>query len=660
MNKKLYVLSVGINEFLGRGISDLNGCENDAKGIFNFLKRTSKHSDFEMDGILLLSKEATKANIVKHFQEHLGQAKKDDVAVFYFSGHGAEEDSDDVFSKFTGEDKITTLVCHDSRKDGVSDLADKELRYLIHQVTGNEAEAPHFVLITDSCHSGSVTRDGEFFPKLSEVSSERDWSQYIFSDQLTKEQFQNATELKDVLPQGQHIHLAACRDTQMAYEVKAKGVFTSSLLEVLRRSEGKISYDDLFNRTWDLLKVSKFHERQTPTIHVTRGNEHEADLYFLGGAVKNKSVEAELHFNSLKRKWQLDLGAIHGIDTKSFDKIDIEVFSFDNKILTTGKISKVLADKSYVRIEDEDQLREGTYYKVDLEGMYRHPISFYLSYEEHPKKMDRLRDMFNEMTEEEWIRDKNLALVDSFAVADYMVSIQNDHFIISKTSDKQHRPVVEQQSVNDDNAYEEVPEMMKDIANFHFIEKIANPKTRLHGKTTGSPAAIIEIYRVVDEHNRDRDELLPVEKGNTVYLKPKEQISIRTVNNSRRKNLYFTLLYLNSLYGIQTDWLGETAQEVPVRGDKWLWEKEVIEFGHDDHVIPFEFPETRLTLKLIASEEPFKAHRLKQDALAIPKKELTEPQPPFRKLKRRNPPEGADWMTYDINIVIKNENVTKN
>ena len=49
-----------------------------------------------------------------------------------------------------------TLVCADSRRAGVPDLADKELSVLLDDVA---ARGPHVLVVLDCCHSGGGTRD---------------------------------------------------------------------------------------------------------------------------------------------------------------------------------------------------------------------------------------------------------------------------------------------------------------------------------------------------------------------------------------------------------------------------------------------------------------------------------------------------------------------
>jgi hypothetical protein len=77
------------------------------------------------------------------------------------------EKKEDSLWRFEPDNKLEGIVCYDSITEEESGtlLADKELRYLIHQIaTKNEqgeakAGSPHIVTIFDCCHSGENTRN---------------------------------------------------------------------------------------------------------------------------------------------------------------------------------------------------------------------------------------------------------------------------------------------------------------------------------------------------------------------------------------------------------------------------------------------------------------------------------------------------------------------
>ena len=86
----VYALFIGINSYPE---SPLYACVDDANKMYNYIKSRKDLDIKEANLKLLTEKEATKTNIVATIKNHLGQAQADDVALLYFSGHGAQEKS---------------------------------------------------------------------------------------------------------------------------------------------------------------------------------------------------------------------------------------------------------------------------------------------------------------------------------------------------------------------------------------------------------------------------------------------------------------------------------------------------------------------------------------------------------------------------------------
>ena len=181
MARKLYGLLVGIDKYPGR-VPDLRGCVNDIDAFAEYLQGQAAKGDFEEPQLCLLKSEAaTREAIIKGFREHLCQAGPDDIALFYYSGHGSQEQAPEEFWHLEPDRLNETLVCYDSREPGGWDLADKELAKLIHEVSRKN---PHTVLILDCCHSGSGTRDGDVagtaVRKLATDTRQRPLDSFIF------------------------------------------------------------------------------------------------------------------------------------------------------------------------------------------------------------------------------------------------------------------------------------------------------------------------------------------------------------------------------------------------------------------------------------------------------------------------------------------------
>src|SRR6266700_1347572 len=149
MIRTLYATLVGIDAYQ-RPIPALNGCVNDIEAIASLSKEFGKAGDFVIELQEWKNDRATRSNIIASFRDHLSKAGPDDVALFYYSGHGSQESAPPEFWHIEPDHLDETLVCYDSRNDGQWDLADKELAGLIADVAARD---PHLLCVLDCCHS---------------------------------------------------------------------------------------------------------------------------------------------------------------------------------------------------------------------------------------------------------------------------------------------------------------------------------------------------------------------------------------------------------------------------------------------------------------------------------------------------------------------------
>src|SRR5262249_21132122 len=158
MPRTLYALLVGIDQYPAP-LSRLYGCVNDIDAIGVTLhERVAADRDFRLDARVLKDAEATRRAVIAGFRKHLARAGPDDVALFYFSGHGSQQQSPPELWAVEPDHLDETLVCYDSRLAGQGgwDLADKELARLIAEAAEKGA---HVAVVLDCCHSGSGTRN---------------------------------------------------------------------------------------------------------------------------------------------------------------------------------------------------------------------------------------------------------------------------------------------------------------------------------------------------------------------------------------------------------------------------------------------------------------------------------------------------------------------
>ncbi|MCK5895860.1 MAG: caspase family protein [Cocleimonas sp.] len=336
----IYALLIGINTYLNDTIRPLNGCKNDVKLM---QKTLQERFSIKQDTIqILTNRKATKDNLVHGFQTHLAQAGEGDTALFYFSGHGSQEPASKEFWKIDNNRQLETLVCHDSRAGNVTDLADKELRYLIAQLSDNKAEV---VVIIDSCHSGHVNRDiieehsatrqttGQIEPRAIE--------HFIFHDTAVQQGWINDLA---AIPRGKHILLSACRDSELSKEKRTddqfNGIFTHALCSQLTRQSNTLSYHNLLMRVRAL--THKQNSQQTPQIDAVLGADTQRP--FLGTTIL--PIEMLTSFNKEQAQWELNAGSVHGIQVGDEVALHDSAGNDPEFLLLIAQVSAVFAGKS--------------------------------------------------------------------------------------------------------------------------------------------------------------------------------------------------------------------------------------------------------------------------------------------------------------------------
>jgi hypothetical protein len=136
-------LCIGINNYPGTHM-DLAGCVNDA----NAWEAELKGRGFKVTK--MLDEQATKAAMAAAFKEVIGGAAKGDLVVITYSGHGTyvpDASGDEV-------DGLDEGLCPYDIQTGGGALLDDE----IHALFAARKSGVRLVLISDSCHSGTVTR----------------------------------------------------------------------------------------------------------------------------------------------------------------------------------------------------------------------------------------------------------------------------------------------------------------------------------------------------------------------------------------------------------------------------------------------------------------------------------------------------------------------
>lgn len=396
---------------------------------------------------------------------------------------------------------------------------------------------------------------------------------------------------------------------------------------------------------------------QQPTIYAT--NKNLRDSFFLGGASENEGIKGNVVYHSEQYKWLLDLGVVHGITDDPGNPTVVKLLNWDGDEVATATVDKALVSNSELAIDPEalnsKAISKKETYTGLVENVFRPYISFHLTGE--AEGVEILNNYFKTEERLKSLDNKNIKLVDSEVDAQYVIravkyaSSKQGQFLVTRPFDP--RPLVRQVFYFDKHVFTALErKYMGHIVIWEFVKNLYNEKSRLEPKT----AIEIRVYKVINEKNPNLDELLPVVNGE-VEIANGDSIRIEAVNNNRRKKLYYTLFYLDPLFKIYP--MSKEGAYLNPEKSFWVQEGEGIELEVDDYAVQFNYEIYSVALKCIYSTTNISLHDFEQEGLDPPKYPALGAEDGDRPIEKRKRPNGDDWGTHDITIVVRNEKFEK-
>lgn len=694
MARNIYALLVGIDRYSPDSviqIPPLKGCENDIRAIETYLKNKIVGKWNLREPRLLTNQQATREAIIEGFQNFLCQAESDDIALFYYSGHGGQEKSSEEFWHLERDHLNETLVCYDSRTPQNHDLADKELRYLLVQVAKKN---PRIIVILDSCHSGSGTRNIPQGVRLApEDTRDRPLSSFIFAEDLTFTNRLLTSSKVDKkktgidLPKGRHILLAACRDYQYAKEYQgddgqARGIFSYFFLKSLEQTNGSISYLDLARNIEALVKGKV--QDQVPQLEAS--NPEDLKESFLGDAIHERPFYFTLShsINPNDQGWEIDGGVIQGIPQSSSanETTLLAIFPVGcnpddlrqlSKALGEAKVTKVLTAKCKIEItKGQENLNQNQGYWAVVTSLPLAPLKVYiqgnLAEETGIVLVKKALAESNSSQKSLYVKQ-----VENATEADYSLLVDNGQYWIRQDERPVVAPIPEQPGYSEKAAQEAI-QALEAIARWRNILNLKSPQS-----SEIKSNDVEMVIKLVGYQGKD-DEIKPVQDFNTSLTTASELrleykyedgewkkpvIQIQLLNHSSQK-LYANVIDLAEDFSVAVPFFDERSSVIlPVK----TAEGAGIVAGFDDIIlsIPEAFLEQGITeykdvFKLIVSKTDFNASLLEQDGLEPPNRGArgTEPESSLDRLMDRVQSRNAarsgrrydDWITKGVVVTI--------
>ncbi|SOD98531.1 caspase family protein [Spirosoma fluviale] len=628
----VYALLVGINNY--DRISKLRGCLHDVKAVENYLTQRTTF-DFSLTGNRtgkikkLTDEQATRHGIANGFRQHLSQATKNDTVLFYYSGHGTQEQAHAIWEET--DRKLECLVCYDggTTKPAEFLLTDKELRFLIHELY--QKTGAHIVTLFDCCHSGDNTRNAALVEATHEdvlarrlggsAFPMRNWSDFMFSDTLAEADVAGK-RVMDFLPQGAHIQMAACESNQTAVEVAGEGIFTKTLLKTLTDAAGNLSYNTLRSRIRQYMRAGY---EQTPRVYAPIEPEKLLNLGVFNQPIAPQQTISEAVYNA-KTGWQLNVGAIHGVDART----TVTLIDPGNAHKTIPvRVSTVGVFVDYTLLTDTASLHQGTIYKAMVSGLMTQELVLELqNHDGNPKAVEEMivsmqgaaRGSFSFGGEEGKANGQAQAEKDSGMAqrADYTFHIRAGEVYLTLPNDP-YRPLLRPIPFVAGRNQGHVLRTMQHVSRWHFIKDLQNP---IIPQNFPEQALAVELTRVMANGTTQvidtsrgvaaitYEQIDQVWKG-TIQLK---------ITNITGQDLYVCAAYLSKEFGSFLDFLPSRVYLLPAGASVYLGRngKDRIGYRFGRVAQEYNWPERTEFIKFISSTTEFDGEALTLEELPQP------------------------------------------
>jgi WD40 repeat protein/uncharacterized caspase-like protein/pimeloyl-ACP methyl ester carboxylesterase len=617
--RNVFALLVGIDTYQSPKVNNLAGCVNDVDAFDEYLKNRLDSDTHTLQLKRLTTKDGdekpSREAIINGIRDHLCQANENDVALFYFSGHGSQENAPQEFWPFEPDKQMETLVCWDSRSsEGRWDLADKELGYLISQVAKKN---PHILCILDSCHSGSGTRDVVPESGVRHAPADqrtRTIADFLFSLEDLNSNSPGAMESASGdeirgwnLPAGRHVLLAGCRSSEVArecaHEGKQRGIFSQYLLRTLQNTNSTLTYRELYKQTSSLVRADI--KDQTPQLEA-KGEDMELPFLGAGGVIAKREPTVTLSWQN--EKWLIDKGAVHGIPVGT----ELALYPLGSSVDAMRKVAnaigratvvEVLAHQSVVKVSVTDtnhELKHETTYNGVLVNLPLPKLGVCL--EGDQAALDAVREALK----------TSLYVEEVTSAAKYRLLATGEQYAITKPADP--RPLVQQlKGFSPDNGRRAV----------QHLEAMARWETA--GQLASSPGCRISADEVKMEfYTADKEEKIEESLIRLTYTHDagewkKPGFRMKLSNHSDKK-LFCTVLVLGEDYSIKAPLFQHQGEWIEAGQELWAAKDTVIQTIVDEDNWKQGITESQDILMLIACTQEFDASLMEQTGLLPPER----------------------------------------
>ncbi len=555
MKKTIYALLVGINEYPGR---PLRYCVKDVEKMEAYLDGLP-NEQVTVHKLKLTDGAATKEGIVHGIQTFLAQAKDEDTALFYYSGHGAFEETGGLFQE--EHDGLLECIVSYHNVDTAAGylLADKEIRFLLSKLPNN----PHLVTVFDCCHAGDMvkgTEEADLMKRTGTIAPARTYKEFIFSKTIKKSVLKKEA-LAKIIGFKNHVHIAACGAHQSAWEdgraIKG-GVFTHYLLLVLNANHNKLNYQAITR--WAKISIKAITRKaQHPTIGILGKGQVTAYSPWLNLVDPSQinQQQTAIVYNQ-EKGWYITIGQLMGVKEGELTialkgkPVTIQVTKVN---LTTALIEDPFLSAKIARPRGVSQ------HQVSVNTIYTPLTIFINNIDGYAADKIKIENSLQKLS--------NLHFTDQPSEAEFQINIFNELVYISLTN-QPFRPLGQQIDLLAENA--PLVDILKDQVNalikWNHFKTLENPDSAFDKPPIKVELRIDGEKEWKDITNRELSLTSIKERAAGDWI---QKIEIKVTNVSK-ETLHIGVLSLNSDLGISSNQWNQEVIELKKGASKLFYD----------------------------------------------------------------------------------------
>jgi hypothetical protein len=247
---------VGINKYQLPG-NNLQGCVNDIEDVKAQVLNKEGFSAANISS--LTDKKATRNAILEGLKKLVADGKPGDFLYFHYSGHGAQI-PDTNGDETDGQDEI---LCPTDLAVSNNTLTNAVVDDEIQTILGNLKPGVGFLMVADSCHSGTIDRSIGFSRKGNIRTMQLPRGLRNGTPMLYNRTLQNA--FKANVSAGKYVIISGCQDDQTSADAninnRYNGAATYYFLDAYKKGGANQTWSDLHKQMVAGLTANNYEQR---------------------------------------------------------------------------------------------------------------------------------------------------------------------------------------------------------------------------------------------------------------------------------------------------------------------------------------------------------------------------------------------------------------